>query len=212
MVAKASIIIGGGGHSHVLIGLMQAAALPLRGIITSNPELVGTTVLGVPVLGLEGEVELSVAEVMLMNGVGNHASSKGTGIAPRATLFDRYCAQGFEFLTCVSPDAMVQPHVSLQHGAQVMAGVVIQPNARIGENAIINTRASVDHDCVVESHCHIAPGAVLCGHVQVGRATHIGAGAVILQNVRVGSNVVIGAGCVVSRDVPDGAVIRRGGN
>lgn len=61
---------------------------------------------------------------------------------------------------------------------------------------------------MIYPHCHIAPGAVLCGHVVVGEETHIGAGAVVVQGVRIGCNVVIGAGAVVTHHVPDNVIIR----
>jgi sugar O-acyltransferase (sialic acid O-acetyltransferase NeuD family) len=208
MKAKDLIIIGGGGHTRVLIGAVQAAGLSLRGIVTSNPKLIGSSIMGVPVLGLESEFSLSPEEVTLINGVGNLANSAGSGLEPRAAVHERYSAKGFAFLPLLAPQAMVQPHVTLGAGAQVMAGAVIQPASVIGDNVIINTRASVDHDCRIDAHCHIAPGAVLCGHVVVGAYTHIGAGAVITQGVRLGSNVVVGAGAIVTRPVPDGMIVR----
>lgn len=205
---KPYIIIGGGGHTKVLVGLLEACGLPVLGIVTSNAALLGSIIGSAEVVGLEGEYPLDAAAVTLVNGVGNIASGKGTGIGPRAALYARYTAQGFAFLACISPHAAVQPHATVEAGAQIMAGAVVQPYARIGSNTIINTRAAIDHDCVVGSHSHVAPGAVLCGNVRIGEASHIGAGAVILQNVTVGSNVVIGAGCIVSHDVADGTILR----
>lgn len=202
------VIIGGGGHTRVLIGMVQAAGLPLRGIVTANAALLGIQILGVPVLGLEDKLTLDAAEITLLNGVGNLANSTGSGLATRAALFQRYRVRGFAFPPLVSGQAIVQPHVRIGEGAQVMPGAVIQPGATLGENVIINTRASIDHDCRIDAHCHIAPGAVLCGHVQVGEQTHIGAGAVITQGVRIGSHAVIGAGAIVTRHVPDGMIVR----
>ncbi|MDX2095827.1 MAG: acetyltransferase [Alphaproteobacteria bacterium] len=202
------VIIGGGGHTRVLIGMVQAAGLPLRGIVTANAALLGSVVLEVPVLGLEGEVDLDPTEVMLVNGVGNHATGKGPGLAPRTALYQRYRAMGFDFPPIISPQAVVHAHVAMGEGVQVMAGAVIQPGVIIGENSIINTCAAIDHDVVLSPHCHIAPAAVLCGYAVVGEGTHIGAGAVIIDKVRIGNRAVIGAGATVTKHVPDAAVIR----
>ena len=190
-----------------MLAIARALGLNMRGIITSNPELVDTSILDVPVLGLEGKVHIDPKEMTLVNGLGNHASSKDTGIAPRAALYDRYRALGFDFLPIISPQAMVQEHFTIGSGTQIMPGAVIQPGANIGENVIINTRASIDHHVTIASHCHIAPGAVLCGHVTIGEATHVGAGAVIIEKRHIGRNVVIGAGAIVTRDIPDDAVV-----
>ena len=202
------VIIGGGGHTRVLIGMLEAAGLPLKGIVTSNRDLLGEQVLDVPVLGLEGEVSLNPKDTVLVNGVGNRASRHSSGLDARRAVYMRYRMLGFDFLPLMSNQAIVQPHVTVGEGVQIMPGAVIQPGVMIGEDVIINTRASIDHDAIIYPHCHVAPGAVLCGHVVVGEETHIGAGAVIIQGVRIGCNVVIGAGAVVTHHVPDNVIIR----
>ncbi|HPN57619.1 MAG TPA: DapH/DapD/GlmU-related protein, partial [Chitinophagaceae bacterium] len=65
----------------------------------------------------------------------------------------------------------------------------------------------IDHECIIGDFTHIAPGAVLCGNVKVGRNTFIGANSVIRQGIIIGDNVTIGAGTVVVKDVPDGATV-----
>ena len=185
------IIIGGGGHTRVLIGMAQAAGLAIKGVITSNAALLGEFILDVPVLGLEDEVALEPASVLLVNGVGNRASRRGSGLQPRAAIYQRYRARGFDFLPLVSNHAVVQPHVIMGEGVQVMPGAVVEPGAIIGEDVIINTRATIDHDVIIYPHCHVAPGAVLCGNVVVGEETHIGSGAVVIQGIRIFCNVVV---------------------
>lgn len=202
------MIIGGGGHTRVLIGMLGLPGAKIRGIVTRNESLIGTNILGVPVLGHEEKTPFKASEVVLVNGVGNVASRLGSGLETRAGIFQHYQAMGYGFLSIVSDRAIVQPEVTLGDGVQIMPGVVIQPGAMIGENVIVNTGASIDHDAVIYPHAHIAPGAIICGHAVVGEETHVGAGAVIIQGVRVGSNVVIGAGAVVTSDVPDNAMVR----
>lgn len=208
MQKKQIVIIGGGGHTRVLIGMIQASGLALRGIVTNDKALVGTTVFDVPVLGLENEYTMNPDEVTLVNGVGNRASREGPGLHARANIYHRYRAWGFNFLPLISNHAVVQPHVIMGEGVQVMPGAILQPGAIIGENVIVNTSASIDHDAVIYPNCHVAPGAVICGHVVVGEETHIGAGAVIIQGMRIGSNVIIGSGAVVKHHVPDGMIVR----
>lgn len=207
MSKKPVIIIGGGGHTRVLIGMLHAAGAELRGIITGDTNLLGEEIHGVPVLGLEKDFTLRPDEVTLVNGVGNTASLKGAGLGVRADIYKRYRALGFDFLPVISPQAMLQSDITLGEGVQVMPGAVVQPGAMLGENVIINTRASVDHDVVLSPHAHIAPGAILCGNVLVGEQSHIGAGAVIIQGISIGARVVIGAGAIITRNIADGAVV-----
>jgi acetyltransferase-like isoleucine patch superfamily enzyme len=54
---------------------------------------------------------------------------------------------------------------------------------------------------------HIAPGAVLCGNVKIGKGTFVGANSVITQGINIGNNVIIGAGTVVIRDIPDNCTV-----
>jgi serine acetyltransferase len=53
---------------------------------------------------------------------------------------------------------------------------------------------------------HVAPGAILCGCVQVGNYSMIGAGAVILPRIKVGRHCVVGAGAVLTKSLPDHSV------
>ncbi|GEM_PF-5992704 len=70
---------------------------------------------------------------------------------------------------------------------------------------MVNTNAVVSHDCVVGAYTHIAPGALLAGHVHVGEQTLVGIG------VRIGSGVRVGNGVLLLANVPDRRSFRRGG-
>lgn len=207
MTGKSIVIIGGGGHTRVLIGMLKRANMNIRGVLTRDAALVGTDIHGVPVLGIDGEFALNAADTAIVNGVGNKASRQGGGFEARVEVYHRYHDLGFFIAPVISGDAITQPDITVGAGVQIMPGAVIQPGAMLGENAIINTRASIDHDVVIAPHAHVAPGAVLCGGVSVGEQTHIGAGAVIIQGISIGSRAIIGAGVTVTRDVPDGAVV-----
>ena len=83
--------------------------------------------------------------------------------------------------------AVVSPSAKIGTGTVIMAGAVVQANARIGKHCIINTCASVDHDCIVGDYAHIAPGAHLCGHVEVGEGALVGVGVGIAPMCKVPS-------------------------
>jgi len=88
-------------------------------------------------------------------------------------------------------------------GNMIASRVVINPQVKIGNGIILNTGCIVEHECIIHDYAHIAPGAVLCGNVEVGENTLIGAGAVVLPGIKIGKNAIIGAGAVVTRNVPD---------
>ena len=209
MASQPYIIIGGGGHTHVLIGVLQSNGAAILGVVTQDESLLGTQIMGVPVLGLESAdaVLPPPDQACIANGVGNRASRAGSGLGVREALYKRYTDLGYQIPMIWALSANVMAHVNVALGAQVMAGAQIQPGSFIGENAIINSCASIDHDCVVGAHAHIAPGAILCGDVRVGTRTHVGAGAVINQGVVIGDDCVVGAGAVVTRNVVSGQIV-----
>jgi acetyltransferase-like isoleucine patch superfamily enzyme len=54
---------------------------------------------------------------------------------------------------------------------------------------------------LVSDGCHIAPGAVICGNVQVGERTFIGARSVIRQSISVSRDAMLGAGSVLVKPI-----------
>ena len=84
--------------------------------------------------------------------------------------------EDLQFIALVHPRAYVAGPNRIGDGTVVMAGAVIQAGAVIGKHCIINTGATVDHDCVIGDYVHIAPGAHLCGHVEVGEGALVGVG------------------------------------
>ena len=87
--------------------------------------------------------------------------------------------EGCKFGVAIHAGAIVSPKAKIGEGSMIMAGAVIQADAVIGKHCIVNTCASVDHDSVLSDYVHIAPGAHLCGGVQVGEGAFIGTGVCV---------------------------------
>ncbi|MBS4069005.1 MAG: acetyltransferase [Sulfurimonas sp.] len=193
------ILIGAGGHAKVLIDTLLTLSAVIEGIVDADPLLVGTRVLGVPVLGGDELVNaFAPADCVLVNAIGSVGST-----LLRADLFYRFRSLGYHFLTIIHPSATISSDAIVDEGSQVMAGAIIQPGSCIGMNSIVNTKVSIDHDCIIGANVHLAPGVTLSGGVRIGNGVHVGTGAIVIQGVEIGRNSVIGAGSVVLRDVPD---------
>lgn len=198
------IILGAGGHAKVLVEVLLKSGKVIAGIVDPDLTLVGTNILGVPVLGCDEVVNgYSTTDFHLVNGLGSVSVP-----LKRQQLFDRFKALGYFFATVIHPSAIIASDAVLSEGTQIMAGTVIQPGCRIGINSILNTRASVDHDCIIGDHVHVAPGVTLSGGVSVGSRSHIGTGATVIQGISIGIGCLIAAGSVVTKDVCDGAKVR----
>lgn len=196
------IIIGGGGHAGVIADVLRLKGVHILGftdVDDSSKSLTST----VPYLGDDTVIgQYHIEEILLANGLG---SIKNT--TARRKIFDAFSAQGYQFVSCIHPSAVIAADVRIGGGSQIMAGSVVQPGCDIGQNVIINTRASLDHDCVIGDHAHVAPGVTLSGGVRVAAGAHIGTGATVIQGIRIGEKSVIGAGSVVLKDVADSCMV-----
>lgn len=101
--------------------------------------------------------------------------------------------EDLRFPVLISKDARVSKDAIIGSGTVIMAGVIVQPGCRIGEHVILNTGCTVDHDCVIGDFAHIAPGAHLCGHVEIGEGTLVGVGVGIAQGCKVPSWSIVKA-------------------
>lgn len=198
------IVIGAGGHSKVLIDVLNRLDLNIEGL--TDPTLdCGDIYCGIPVIGDDSEIlKYKPDEVLLVNAIGSLP-----GKNHRFILSTKFRSLGYRFATIVDNASFVSSNVVLGEGVQILAGVVVQPGCHIGNDTILNTNSSVDHDCIIGDYCHIAPGVTLSGGITIGNSTHIGTGACVIQNIHIGFNSVIGAGCVVYKNLKDEIILKQ---
>lgn len=193
------IVVGCGGHSHVVIEALRLQGRAVVGVIdpalpVGTPGPFGLRVLG----GDEALDKFRPNEIRLVNAIGSTNS-----MTVRHTIYQQSLKKGFRFAGVIHPSAVLSVTARVAEDAQIMAGCIVQSGADIGANTIVNTRASVDHDCTIGETVHIAPGVTLSGNVRVGDRTHIGTGAVVIQGITIGADSLIAAGAVVYRNVPE---------
>lgn len=135
-------------------------------------------------------------KVLLANGIG---SLPGRNL--RSKIHRQFKQAGYQFLTVVSPSAIISVYSSLAEGVQVMPGAIVNANSIIGEGSIINSGAIIEHDCNIGLHNHIAPGVALSGAVSTGDYVHIGTGASVIHGIKIGSNVMVSAGATVTKNL-----------
>ena len=118
----------------------------------------------------------------------------------RADLIREYENRGVEFVTLVSPHAVVTPHSEINDGCALMTGCIIN-RATLGRHVVVNSGAIVEHDCIVGENSFIGPGAVIGGFTEIGRNCFIGLGARIGNGLKIGDNITVGMGAIVSRNL-----------
>ena len=201
-MSKRILIIGAGGHGHVVADILQRAArrgalLAPIGYLDDNQALCGQRLLGLPVLGALDELARVSCDALVL-AIGDNLL--------RAQLFHRLATKGYRFAQAIHPDAVVAPSAELGQGCVICANAVIGVGATIGANVLVNTAATVDHQNRVGDHAHIAPGVHLGGDVYIGEGSLIGIGAIVLSQRQIGAWSVVGAGSLVTRDLPDRVV------
>ncbi len=191
------IILGAGGHAHVVAELLLSEGYTRLGATDVEPPIQGEIASDLIYLGDDHAVYThSTDSVLLVNGVGSVGPTH-----TRHALYQRFINAGYRFVSACHPSAVVSPSAQLGAGHQILATAVIATGAQLGNNVLINTRAVIEHDCTVGDHCHIASGAVVCGDCHIGTGVHIGAGATINQGIRIGTGAVIASGAAVIADV-----------
>lgn len=195
------IVIGGGGHTRVLVDTLLALSANILGFTDYSLENADRDILGIRLLGSDDAIlQYPPDSVLLVNGLGSVKSTD-----KRRGIYDYFKSLGYSFATVIHPASVVSRDVKISEGAQIMAGAVIQPGSRIGKNTLVNTKVSVDHDCTIGDHVHLAPGVTLSGMVSIGSRTHVGAGATVIQGIQIRTDCLIGAGALVLKDIPAGS-------
>ena len=202
------LIFGGGGHAKAIMDMVkQIGSYVIAGIVDDDQWLAGKQVLAIPVLGtrllLPALVEQGV--FLAANGVGGIID-----IGLRVRIFELLESSGFTFPALIHPRATVEPSASVGDGVQVFANAYVGSEAILHAKCMVNTNAVISHDCEIGAYSHIAPGALLAGHVHVGERTLIGMGVTTTIGVKIGAGVRIGNGAIVLADVPDKMVIQAG--
>lgn len=191
------LILGSGGHAQVVGDILIQArraegTYELIGFLDDDSALVGSKILGKPVLGTLSQLDDFTHEAIII-GIGENKV--------RTRVFEEVKAQKENVINAIHPDAVLASNVKLGEGVVICAGVVVNTGTIIGDNVILNTGCTVDHHSCLDDHVHIAPGVHLGGEVKIGDGALIGIGATVMPQRQVGAWSVVGAGGVVNTDL-----------
>jgi len=184
------ILIGGGGHCKSVIDVIeQEARFEIAGII-DKPELLGSKILGYPVIGNDSDIEILAKKYQYaLVTVGQIKSP-----LLRIKLFDLATKAGFTLPSIISPIAYASKHSKIGNGTVVMHHAIINANVSIGNNCIINSKALIEHDCSISNNCHISTNATINGEVKIGSKCFIGSNATIKDSTTIEENSFIKSG------------------
>ena len=194
------VLVGGGGHCKSVLDSLLRTKEYANVVITDPDVIVGTKVLGCPVVGDDKELER-----LKIDGFEYAFVTVGSIIdaSLRKKLVEKIERLGFKIPIIIDPTAIVSENAKIGVGTFIGKNVVINADVEICEYCIINTGSIIEHECFVGDFSHISVGAILCGNVQIGCKSFVGAGTTVIQGVKIGNNTIIGANSTVLADVGD---------
>ena len=182
------LLLGGGGHCHSVIDVIESEnKYEIIGIIDKK-EIVGNDILGYKIIGCDDDLEtiFKTCKNAIIT-VGQIESN-----TVRVKLFNKLKEIGFALPIIVSPFAYVSKHSFIDEGTIIMHHALVNANAKIGKNCIINTKALIEHDVIIEDNCHISTASVLNGAVIVKANTFFGSNATSKQGIEINGFVKAG--------------------
>ncbi|MCD8268487.1 MAG: acetyltransferase [Parabacteroides sp.] len=192
---KKVILVGGGGHCKSVIDVAESAGYSIMGIL-DMPELVGSTVLGYPVIGTDDTISDYVEEALFVVTVG-HIKDASLHIK----LHERIKNAGGRLATIVASTAHVSRFASVGEGSVIMHQAMVNADARIGSGCIINTFANIEHDAFVGDYCHISTGSMVNGNCIVGQGVFLGSQSVLVNGISITDGCVFAAGSMVRKNI-----------
>ncbi|MDY0192334.1 MAG: NeuD/PglB/VioB family sugar acetyltransferase [Aliarcobacter butzleri] len=183
------ILIGGGGHCHSVIDVIeQENRYEIIGIVDTK-ENIGKKVLDYKIIACDDDLEtifLSCKNALIT--VGQIESNK-----IRVKIYNKLKEIGFNLPVIISRLAYVSNHSSIEEGTIIMHHALVNANAKIGKNCIINTKALIEHDCVIGDNCHISTASVLNGGVRVKENSFFGSNATSKQSIEIDGFIKAGS-------------------
>ncbi len=196
--SKRVFLFGYSGHAYVIIESFIAAGYTIAGYFDYSEAI--TNLFQIPYFGYEGSVDVPsiVKSDFVFPSVGDNTI--------RAKLVSFFEKHHLKQCILIDPSARVSKNARVGLSTYVGVNAIVNAQSHIGKGAIINTAAVVEHECEVQDFTHIAPAAVLCGNVRVGKGTFIGANASIRNNISICSDVILGAGSIVVKEIVEAGI------
>ncbi|MCG3701780.1 NeuD/PglB/VioB family sugar acetyltransferase [Aliarcobacter butzleri] len=183
------VLIGGGGHCHSVIDVIeQENKYEIIGIVDTK-ENIGKKVLDYKIIACDDDLEtifLSCKNAFIT--VGQIESNK-----IRVKIYNNLKKIGFNLPVIISPLAYVSNHSRIEEGTIIMHHALVNSNTKIGKNCIINTKALIEHDCIVEDNCHISTASVVNGSVIVKENSFLGSNATSKQSIEIDGFIKAGS-------------------
>ncbi|MBC7428149.1 MAG: NeuD/PglB/VioB family sugar acetyltransferase [Bacteriovorax sp.] len=187
---KNIFLIGGGGHCHSCIDVIEQEQVYLIKGIFDVKENIGKTVMGYPIVGCDEDLKnfISPDHFFLITLGQIKSADLRVKIANELKVLNAMLA------TVVSPRAYVSKHASIGEGTIILHSALVNSNVKIGTHCIINSQALVEHDSIISNFCHVSTAAIVNGNCKIERESFVGSNCVLREGSIVTEKSVLRAG------------------
>lgn len=199
------LLLGTGGFARETLELVRAInrttpSWTVRGFLDDDPDRLGESVHGLPVLGPCAAVaEHPDAQVVAC------VASPDDPLR-RLELTERLGLPAERYATLVHPQATVADTAAIGAGSVIHANTVLTADISVGRHVAAMPSVVLTHDDTVEDGVTFGAGARVAGAVRIERGAYVGAGALLRERIVIGAGAVVGMGAVTTRSIPPGEV------
>ena len=199
---KNLIVYGAGDFGSLIANILNYHKdLQIAAYGDDNPEKQGTTIDGVPILNQNNLIDFAKNKSIntAIMAIGNNLN--------RAEKYNYFKKSGFEMLSIVHPQALIDTKVSFGENVIIEMGTAIHTHSSIGNNVFLGGDALIGHHNKIGNHVLVGGNVSFGGVVVVEDYVSIGVGASIKPGVRIGERAVIGVGAAVVKDVEPSTIV-----
>ena len=197
MTVPLVLVAASGLAREVLAALAdEPSGFQVRGLLDDAPNLQGTSVGGVPVLGTIDTATVHPDAMFLV--------CAGRG-ASRDAIVERLAGWGVgdeRYATFVHPCVPVPSTCRIGCGSVLLAGSVLTTDVNVGRHVVVMPNVTLTHDDKVSDFATLCAGVSLGGHVVVGQHAYLGMNSSVREHTTIGPRSVLGMGAVLLSDLP----------
>jgi sugar O-acyltransferase (sialic acid O-acetyltransferase NeuD family) len=108
-----------------------------------------------------------------------------------------------EFLTFVSPDAIIGKFVKIGTGCIIGPHVIVGTNVILGDAVFINSGSMIGHDVTIGSFSSFMANNNIAGRCRIGEAAYFASTVTVIPGRSICDGAFIGVGSVVIRNVKE---------
>ena len=199
---KKLIVYGAGEFSSLIANVLSYHDdLEIVAYGDDDPQKTADHIDGTPVFGQKDLLNFAKQNniKLAITAIGNNTV--------RAEKFNLLKNTGFQMISIVHPQALIDTKVSYGENVIIEMGTAIHTNSKIGNNVFLGGEALIGHHNIIGDHVLVGGNVSFGGSVVVEDYVSLGVGASIKPGIRLGKGSVIGVGAAVIKDVEPGTTV-----